>query len=315
MGRGLKTRGSMRKSAFISAGLCLITTIFLNSITSCSRAQKSGRQESRERNYARIVSLSPAGTEILCGIGAMDQIVARTDFCDFPPEVTQKPSVGGFSAETLSVETILFYKPDFVYGAYGMHDGISRILEQAGIPVYLSNVNSAADVLNEICIIGNLTGHTEESLDLYKKLRQIFSGVENAVSGSERPAVYYEVWSSPFMSAGSKSYIANLIESAGGTNIFSDTAEPYPLVSEEFIILKKPEIIIVPDINGETGESIKSRRGWSSVPAVKNGRIYLAESDVLSRPGPRIAEALVMLAQMIHPEIDFSGIDTSVTWN
>ena len=294
----------------VAAGiLCILLGV---SFASCEKKGKLKAAEKDNPVYTRIVSLSPAGTEILCAVGAIDQIVARTDFCDFPEAVKEKPSVGGFSGETLSVETILCYKPDFVYGTAGIHDSVTQLLEQAGVPVYLSKVNSVDDVLNEICVIGSLTGHSEEGLECYKKIKAVFAEVNSLVKNEEKHTVYYEVWNSPYMSIGSKSYISGLVEAAGGINVFSDVNEEYPLVSEEAVVTRAPEIIIIPDMNGESKKSIESRHGWTVIPAVKKGNIYFAESNVFSRPGPRMTEALVSIAQMIHPEIDFSGVDAVV---
>lgn len=290
--------GGMKALRFVYK-VCLVFILPFIVFSSCKKKESAG-------DYKRIVSLSPAGSEILCAVGAEEQIVARTDFCNYPQSLLEKPSVGGFSGETLSVETILFYKPDFVYGTAGIHDSISQLLEQAGVPVYLSKVNSVQDVLNEIAVIGSLTGHGEEALLVYQKMQKVFAKVKEITDKAEKPRVYYEVWSSPFMSVGNKSYIADLIETAGGINVFSDVNDEYPLVSEEEVLVRLPQVIIIPDMNGESKVSISRRHGWSVIPAVKEENIYFAKSDVFSRPGPRMTEALIMIAQMIHPELDFT---------
>ena len=299
------------KSLFRFALLTLSTVFIL-----CSCSKNTSQQKSQANNIQhapdRIVSLSPAGTEILCAVGAENQIVARTDFCDFPKSIKAKPSVGGFSGETLSIETILSYKPDFVYGTAGVHDNIARLLEQSGVPVYLSRVNSVDDVLNEIAVLGTLTGHSSEGLECYQKMKRIFEEVSSLVKDKDTPLVYYEVWNAPFMSIGSRSYIAGLVKYAGGKNIFSDLSDEYPLISEEAVVARMPEIIIIPDMNGESKKSISDRSGWNIIPAVKNGRIYFAESSIFSRPGPRMTEALVEIAKMIHPDVDFSSIDSVI---
>ena len=258
----------------------------------------------------RIVSLSPAGTEILYALGAEEKIVARTDFCDFPASITKKPSVGGFSGETLSIETILSFSPDFVYGTQGIHDMLSLQLEQANVKVRLSQAQSTEDVLLELIEVSKIvTGNEEEGKLCAKSIQDIFKRVQNLVSNTSVPLVYYEVWNEPFMSIGSKSYINDIVEAAGGKNIFFDVAEEYPMVSEEAIVARNPQIIIIPDMNGETHSSVSARHGWNNIEAVKEGNIYFAESNVFSRPGPRITEALGAMAKMIHPELDFSTID------
>ena len=280
---GMKNKFYSLLFVFLSVGI-----IFAES--ACSKKDANVKAEnSLESGFSRIVSLSPAGTEILCSVGAMEQIVARTDFCDFPKAIKEKPSVGGFSGETLSIETILYYKPDFVYGTKGIHDSISQVLEQAGVAVYLSDVKSTEDVLNEIAVIGSLTGHAAEGLECYKKIKNVFNEVNSIVVNAEsKPLVYYEVWSAPFMSIGNKSYIAGLINTAGGINVFEDVDEEYPLVSEEAVVARMPEIIIIPDMNGESTHSISGRHGWSIIPAVKNKKVYFADSkkeDAFSQYG------------------------------
>lgn len=258
----------------------------------------------------RIVSLSPAGTEILYAVGAEKHIVARTDFCDFPSSIKTKPSVGGFSGETLSIETILSFNPDFVYGTLGIHDMLSLQLEQAGIKTRLSQAKSTADVLLELVEISSIvTGSEVAGKICAQKIQAVFEQVQKAVAEGSVPLVYYEVWNAPFMSIGNKSYINDIVTAAGGQNIFADVSDEYPLIGEEVVVAKNPDIIIIPDMNGESTLSVSDRHGWKNLAAVKKGRIYFAESNIFSRPGPRVTEALGAVAKMIHPEVDFSSID------
>lgn len=256
----------------------------------------------------RIVSLSPAGSEILCAVGAYDQIVARTDFCDYPKEMKLLPSVGGFDGKTLSLETIVKQKPDFVYGAKGMHDYIAAPLKKLGITVYLSDANSIDAVLNEIAYIGEYTGHAEQAQQVNRQIKQTFAEVAKKVADQKPVTVYYEVWNSPYMSAGKNSFITELISCAGGANIFASLNEEYPMVSEEAIITKKPDVMLVPDMENETLGSIKKRNGWQLIPAVKRESICFINSDICSRPGPRITEALLIIAKAIHPDILFDDV-------
>ena len=253
----------------------------------------------------RIVSLSPAGSEILCAVGAFSQIVARTDYCDYPKELETVPIIGGFDGKTLSLEKIVSCKPDFVYGSKGMHDYLVSSLNKLDIPIYLSDANSLAAVYAEITYIGSYTGHAVQSEQVVSSIKQTFDFVDKKLVGAKRPTVYYEVWNSPFMSAGSKSFISELIAAAGGDTIFGDIAEEYPMISEETIVARKPQVILIPDMESETVETLSRRNGWQMIPAVQNNRIYFVQSDICSRPGPRITQAVMVLAKAIHPEINF----------
>ncbi|MCH5290458.1 MAG: cobalamin-binding protein [Treponema sp.] len=252
----------------------------------------------------RIISLSPAGSEILCALGVFDHIVARTDFCNYPPEIKNKPSVGGFESKSISIETIISFEPQLVYGTAGIHDFLAPQLEQLGISVYLSRAHSVKSLLDEFVYLSKLvTGSEQNGLALAQSVQSTFTLIQHAAANAEPLRVYYEVWGSPFMSVGSRSYINDIIQAAGGVNIFGDLDDEYPMVSEETIVAQNPQVIIVPDMNGETKAGIAARTGWQRIQAVQDGRIYFINADIFSRPGPRISEALSNIFELLHPEL------------
>src|SRR5574344_1753105 len=105
------------------------------------------------------------------------------------------------------------------------------------------------------------------------------------------------------MSAGNTSFMNDLLTAAGGKNIFADIAQAYPLVSEETIIARNPDVVIIPDMEKETAGSVQKRPGWKAVSAVLKGHIISINADITARPGPRIAEAVLLLAQALHPDV------------
>lgn len=244
---------------------------------------------SLEKVPSRIVCLSPSGAEILYAVGAGDKIVARTDFCDYPQEILGLPSVGGFDGNSISIERILSYKPDFVYGAKGMHDFIIEQLSALGIKTYLAESTSIETVLEEIEFMAELTGNKKKGVDCVEKIR---AELPDITDSKAKFGVYYEVWYAPYMTAGKKSFINSIIEMAGGKNIFGQIEDPYPMVSEESIILENPQVILIPSQNGISLESVCQRNGWKNIDAVKNGRVYFVDGDLISRPGPRIVKSI-----------------------
>lgn len=244
---------------------------------------------SLEKVPSRIVCLSPSGAEILYAVGAGDKIVARTDFCDYPQEILGLPSVGGFDGNSISIERILSYKPDFVYGAKGMHDFIIEPLSALGIKTYLAESTGIETVLEEIEFMAELTGNKKKGVDCVEKIR---SELPDITDSKAKFGVYYEVWYAPYMTAGKKSFINSIIEMAGGKNIFGQIEDPYPMVSEESIILENPQVILIPSQNGISLESVCQRNGWKNIDAVKNGRVYFVDGDLISRPGPRIVKSI-----------------------
>lgn len=255
--------------------------------------------EKTDSDYAQaIVTLSPAAAEILYAIGAGDQIAAVSEFTDYPPEATEKPVVGGFDGKTLSIETIVSYEPDLVYLSEGMHNFLIEPLDSYGIKWYLSNPTSITAIEKEIIDLGELTGHQDEATQVVAQMAEKLANTN--VADENKVSVYYEVWNSPFMSAGGSSFINDVISNAGGANIFADLEDAYPMISEEAIIARAPEVILLPAGNGVTVEDVKARAGWASIPAVKNERIYIIDDNLYSRPAPRIADVVLDLSELLN---------------
>lgn len=241
----------------------------------------------------RIVALSPAAVENLFAVSAGAQVVAVSDFTDYPPEAVELPKVGGFDGKTLSLETILTFKPDFVYLTDGMHNFLIEALDDAGIKYYLSTADSIDSVKNELLEIGTITGHEDKAKSVVAEIEKKLA----ALTPTGEQSVYYEVWNAPYMSVGAKSFINDVLIAAGYKNIFADISEPYPMVSEETIIAREPEVIFITASSGVTVDSVSSRAGWNLIPAVVNGKIFIVNDNLTSRPSARIADAVLELAK------------------
>lgn len=278
----------MRKIKY--GALALIFAVLLSGCAKKSETAKNDYPQS-------IVALSPASAEILFAVGAGKQISAVSDFTDYPAEATELPKVGGFDGKTLSMEKILSFKPDLVYLTDGMHNFLIEGLEANKIAYYVSTASSIKNLEQEIQQIGELTGHTAEAKKVIAEMNQKISSFRDTSAAT--PSVYYEVWNAPYMSAGSTSFINDVISAAGGKNLFSDLSEAYPMVSEETIIARQPEIILIPVASGISTETVGSRAGWKNIPAVKNNRVYIIDDNLFTRPGPRIADAVQTLSELI----------------
>ncbi|MCX8173926.1 MAG: cobalamin-binding protein [Thermoplasmata archaeon] len=254
----------------------------------------------------RVVSTAPSNTEILFAIGAGDFVVGVDNYSDYPAEALNLTKVGDFVS--LNVELIYSLKPDVVFAYYGQRAGIER-LSELGIPVITIRPQTLEDVLNEIMLIGTVCGKREKAENLMNELRQRINIVVNLTQNlgdNERPRVYYECWNSPYISAGPGSFMNDLIRIAGGTNIAANASRDYPVLAEEFILYANPEIIITSSMNLDTPEKIMQRPNWQNIDAVKHGKVYAVDDNLISRAGPRIVDGLETLAKLIHPEI-FGG--------
>ncbi|GAB4504945.1 MAG: ABC transporter substrate-binding protein [Anaerolineales bacterium] len=256
----------------------------------------------------RIVSLAPSVTETLFAIGAGGQVVGRTDYCDYPAEVKNLPSIGGFSAESISIETIISLEPDLVIGGSVLQAEVVKALQDEGIQAFVSQPASLAEIQDAALLFGSLTGHTDEAAAVVDEMQARIDAVTSAVSSlpaDQRPTVFYEVWHEPLMSANGKTFIGELIDLAGGVNIFADLPDEYPTVSVEQVVEADPQFIIGPSSHGDqmTAEVIGAREGWENLSAVKNKAIYIVDGDIVSRAGPRIVIALEEFAKILHPDL------------
>ena len=245
----------------------------------------------------KIISLGAASTEILFAAGAKKQIAAVSEYSDFPPEAKNLPVIGGFDGKTISTEKLMAYEPDFVILYKGMHDFLIPFLDKYKIDYYVSDAQTINSVINEIYSLSVLTGHEKKGKELvskYKNEINQYSENKNTVS------VYWEVCYEPFMSAGKSSFINDLISIAGGKNIFAEVDQAYPVVSEESIIAANPDFILIPASSRTTAETVKNRRGWNEISAVKNGKVIIINDDIYNRPGPRVFEAIKELNSLIN---------------
>lgn len=255
-----------------------------------------------------IVSLSPSLTEILFAVDAGDHVKGVTTYCNYPETAVEIEKIGGFSAKTISVEKIMSLEPDLVFADQSRHGAIIDILENYGIIVVATNATSIEDCYSVIELVGRATGNLELSLDLIKSMRSRVGRVTEVTGDipmDQRPRVFWEVFDAPLMTAGPATFIGQLIELAGGTNIFSDVEESWPQISHEALLERNPEVLMSSDSHGEkfTVEQVKSRTGWGELTAVKSERIYLFDGDTVSRPGPRIVDALELMAAALYPEL------------
>jgi iron complex transport system substrate-binding protein len=261
----------------------------------------AGRQVTISAQPKAIVSLAPSNTEILYALGLGDRVVGVTKFCNYPPEATQKPQVGGFS--DVSVEKVAELQPDLVLAARIHIPEVVPALEKLGLTVVVLDPPDVPGVLEGIALVGRITGAEGQASALIESMQARIDAVSRAVAGRERPRVFWEL-SNDLWTAGPGSFINDLIERAGGQNIAATGDSPWLQLSSEAVVEADPQVIFLADHPfGESAQTVASRAGWEEVSAVKEGRIVeLQDTDIFSRPGPRVVEALELIAKALHPE-------------
>ena len=265
----------------------------------------SGRSVSVHAEPKRIISLAPSCTEVLFALGLGSRVVGVDKFSNYPPEVANTEKVGGFSDPSL--EKIASLKPDLLLGT-SMHKKFLPQFEALGVPVLLLEPRNPDGVLADIKLVGRVAGAQEAAekvaSQIASRIERVKSKVET-VPKDQRPWVYYEVYSEPIMSVGPGTLIYQLIELAGGRSISYDAQTDYPEFSAEVVIQRNPDVIIFPSFHGSeslTVDKLKSRPGWARIRAVREGHVYPVDADIISRPGPRIADAVEELAHLILPQ-------------
>jgi ABC-type Fe3+-hydroxamate transport system substrate-binding protein len=260
----------------------------------------------QEAGVRRIVSLIPAATEILFAIGAGDRLVGRTHWDIYPAAARAIPDVGDGVRPTL--ELVVARQPDLVilYAGAG-NAGVSERLSDLGVTTLPLHHDTLDDLDRNILALGEATGCQAAALRLQNRMREGLTLVRESVGSRQRPRVYYDVWADPPITIGRGSYLDALIRTAGGQNIFHDLADPSPQVSLEAIVARAPDVILYP-VSRQEAERVApaERTGWMTVPAVASGGVHRIDGDLAHRLGPRIVEAALEIARVLHP--DASGL-------
>jgi iron complex transport system substrate-binding protein len=276
---------------------------FMANITPRTFVDDLGRKVFLAQAPTRVVSLAPSITEILYAIGLNDEIVGVSEFCDYPPAAIQKPKVGYAHP---NIEVIVTLRPDLVLAprAFLRADLLAK-LEQLKIPTFIVDPESFEEIPSRIQTVGRILNRTSSADGVAMAMRQRIAAIRSKMETVTAVRVLYVLNSQPLITVGPGSYLHQVINAAGGSNIASKTTVPYPRLNMETVLKEDPEIIIFP-IGKAEGIPLSEQQEWlrwTSVSAVKQGRLHQIPADVLNRPGPRIVEGLEALARIIHPEL------------
>jgi iron complex transport system substrate-binding protein len=261
----------------------------------------SGHQVTLAKPAARVVSLAPANTEIAFAIGAGDKLVAGTTYDDYPAAAKTLPKIGDFQSP--SVEKIVSFQPDLVLAAGGIQSGLRTKLENLGVKVFVVDPSTLDGVYADLTALGKLMGVPDKATTVVASMKQRAAAVEQKVAGQSKPTVFVEIYSKPLMTAGKATFIDNLVTLAGGTNVGDAAGSGFPSFSSEVLLKDNPDVYIATTGSMASPGQIAKRSGYDGLTAVKNGRVYVIDDNLLVRPGPRLVDGLEQLAQMIHPEV------------
>jgi iron complex transport system substrate-binding protein len=265
----------------------------------------------------RIVSLAPSVTPILYEIGVGDKVVGVTEYDDYPYdfsawfEAGNMTNMGGFS--TPNNEAIINVDPDVIFTT-NINDPSLSNWRDLGFKVIVVGPTSIQGIYDTINLIGKATGAENNANTLVDSLKNQISEVTQTIAAAnieDKPKVYYEIWydTTGIMSAGSGSWINDVISAAGGVNIFADNSQEYPNTNSEEILYKNPTVILLPSNMG-TGtpfygsvDDVKARPGWNAIDAIQNDRIYVIDQNVFGEPGARVADQVQAVAECLYPQL------------
>jgi iron complex transport system substrate-binding protein len=248
----------------------------------------------------RIISLAPSNTEILFALGLGGKVLGVTDYCDYPPEALNKTKVGGYANP--DVEKIVALDPDLILVAHGTPMEVVNSMAGLGLTVFGIKTTDLDDLLSDIRTIAEITDKEVEAQTLTFEMESRIQAVTNqTVELEQRPRVFYIVWHDPLWTAGSGTFINELIEKSGGVNIFQNVTG-YPTISIEEVIARDPEIIITSSWPGVYEWTMNSTE-LEVTAARQSGSVYTCDDNLVQRPGPRLVEGLEWFAHFIHPEI------------
>ncbi len=249
----------------------------------------------------RIVSLSPANTEIVYALGVDEALVGVTTFCDYPEAAAEKEKIGDFANP--NVERIIALSPDIVLATGGIQERVVSDLKSNGIEVMVVDPTDFDTLIDDIEKIGLIAGAEDEAASLAKSIQESLDSIRERAASTDRLTVFVEIYSQPLMTAGSGTFIDAMIDAAGGTNVGRGAGSGFPQYSLEQLTADDPDVYIALRASLSDVADLSRRPGFDALTAVRLGRVVIVDDDVVSRPGPRLVEGLELIAKAIHPEV------------
>jgi len=263
-----------------------------------------GRQVNIPDKLQRVVALAPSITEIIFALGQEHRLKGVTTYSDFPPEAAKLPKVGSYVH--LDLERIVALKPDLCIAIKDGNPGaVAQRLDSLKIPVYAVDPKNLETVMQTVLQIGELLKADQKANLLVQNMRSRVLRIKSLVTKTtHRPRVFYQIGISPIVSVGTHTFMHKLIVLAGGINLAQGPVA-YPRFSREQVLALAPEVFIITSMARMAAfEQVKAEWSrWPNLPAVRNNRIFLEDSNLFDRPTPRLVDGLELLVRLIHPEL------------
>jgi iron complex transport system substrate-binding protein len=257
----------------------------------------------------RIVTFAPANTEILFALGIGDRVVGVSgSYDDYPPQAKALPQVGGagnFGVDP-NIEKVVALHPDLMLTTSGGEQWKAR-LRQVGVTVFAIDATDLDDLLHDIDTVGTLTGTGQAAARLTDGMRANADAIQSKVAADPAVTCFYEVYYPPLTTVGPHTFVFDLLKRAGCDPVTSSAHAPYPTWSVERLVAESPGVYLLDSLSGATPKAVEKRHGFDAVAAVHDGHVVVIDSNLVTRPGPRIVQGLDALARALHPDAFGSG--------
>lgn len=300
----------MKSTAFLSLIsfflVCFVQACFAQTGFAQGRVliDQLGRKVEVAEPLTRVVSLTPNLTETSFEVGGGDVLVGVTRFATFPEAAARLPRVGSYVA--LDIEKIVKLQPQLCLAT---RDGNSKAsverLEALGIPVYVFDPQSLEEVIDTVVRLGDIYRTEAQAEALVSAYRERLDRVAQQLKGvKEELRVFFQIDAQPIFSAGSDTFLHQLLIRSGAVNLAADRTG-YPRYSWEELLVLKPDVVVLASMGGGySDQELKARwEAWPQIPAVKSQRLYVVDADLFNRPSPRLIDALEHLVGLLHPEL------------
>ncbi|MEB3328137.1 MAG: helical backbone metal receptor [Candidatus Sericytochromatia bacterium] len=246
----------------------------------------------------RILSLGPSLTEMVYALGLEGRLVGRTSLCNHPAAAVRVPAVGAVSG--WNEERVVALAPDVILALEGARGPVERLARLTGARLVVLPTESLQDVGRNMCRIAALAGVGARGEQWAARLARELGVRRARAARRPHPSVFYMVWDEPLMAAGPRSYLGDLIAVAGGRNVVPDSVRAsYPTFGWEALVAADPEVVLAPQERAPALARLATRH--PGVRAVQAGRLHTLPDDLVSRPGPRVLEALTAIERALRP--------------
>lgn len=250
-------------------------------------------------NEVKLVTLAPHIVENLYSIGAGDLVIATSEHSDYPPAAQAIPRVGNYAG--VSIEKVLSLAPDYVIAwRNGSPPADVARLQSLGLNVRFSDPKTPADVADELLWLGQLSGHSEQAKIQAQKVTEVLKRIEKKYQNSQPINVFYQLWSAPLTTVSNQAWPNLLLKKCGVNNVFDQLTGDYPQISAEHVLVKNPDMIIIPTSGAEPNGQKQAWLKYRTLKAVKTDAIFYVNSDRLHRMTARAVVELERMCQQIH---------------